>query len=1098
MPLLVVEKLRRRIPEIVAAALRGRVLVDGVLTCGAPGAAAESAMAAPPARDATIWQALRFGACWGGRPGTDPDAILPPIGEHTPPLDGGSNHWLWGRLCVPAAWRGHDVLLALDWEGQGLASVEAIVYLDGQALAGIDEFHRAVLLPAAVHAGEHDVFVRCYVPRAQRFGGLFLQVRDPTIFHLGHMMQALLGVVESGQEGDASRYAILEYLDRAYALLDLCEGWQSGRFAASAQAAFQLLCDAMRTLPVADAGVGKSPLMRRPRVIATGHAHLDVAWLWPLWRTRQKVAHTVATALHLMERYPTYHFSMSQPQVYQYLQQDDPALYARLMQRVAEGRFEPVGMMWLEADCNIPSGESLVRQLTQGARFFNDAFGELQHVVWLPDVFGYSAALPQLMRGCGIDCFMTTKISWNQFNRMPVDTFRWRGIDGSEVLTHFVTATDDPVGHPADAQSYTYVGQMTAGQVVGTWNHYRQKAINTELLYIYGWGDGGGGPTEGMLEAAQVFHDLPGFPRVEFGRVDRFFADLYARVWDDPRLPIWSGELYLEYHRGTYTSQSRTKQANRAAELLYREAEWLNAWAQVCGAANQQARLDEGWRLILLNQFHDILPGSSISQVYADSAAQYAEVQRIGQAVRAAQFAAVVSAAADDSADVVVVNSLPWERQDVVHVGVGVSAHAFVDHTGAALPTQVVEEPDGQAALLIALTTPSYGYTTLRRVATASDSAPKVPVGAGCLRPQMIISRSSIDNGELRLELDDHGEIVSLYDRRYAREVVAKHNTMNQLVAYEDRPLAWDAWDIDVFYEQKPYPVRDIVGWQVVEEGPLRATLAMSRRIGSSVITQRISLWRDSRRVDIVTQVDWQERQMLLRALFPLAINARQATCEIQFGAVERPTHRNTSWDWARFEVCAQRWVDLSEGDYGVALLNNGKYGYSLHHNVVGLSLLKGAVLPDPDADRGRHCFTYSLFPHAGDWRVAQVPRRAYELNAPLLAMAREVIAASGPTRTSVQCAAQVSPSTSFLSSPTEHIVVETIKVADDGDGLIVRLYEAHNQRGPAQVTFARPVLRAVEVDLLERVVGPVAVVGSEISFDVRPFEVKTLRVWLQ
>jgi alpha-mannosidase len=341
-----------------------------------------------------------------------------------------------------------------------------------------------------------------------------------------------------------------------------------------------------------------------------------------------------------------------------------------------------------------------------------------------------------------------------------------------------------------------------------------------------------------------------------------------------------------------------------------------------------------------------------------------------------------------------------------------------------------------------------------------------------------------LENAELRLELDDNGEIARLYDKTVGREALLPGTPANQLVAYEDRPMQWDAWDIDIFYEEKPYAVREIIDWRVSESGPLRAAITLTRRLGTSTITQHICMWHDSRRIDFATEVDWRERQTLLRALFPLNINATRATCEIQFGAVERPTHRNTSWDWARFEVCAQRWVDLSEGDYGVALLNDGKYGHSLHHNTLGISLLKGAIFPDATADIGQHNFTYSLYPHQGDWRAAQVVRRAYELNAPLFA------------RTLPH---PIEHDAWFLAPGTgaEHIVVETVKIADDGSGLIVRLYETHNQRGPASLRFARPVARAAETDLLERELGPVEVAGSEVRFSVRPFEVKTLRVQL-
>lgn len=1081
--MLTYEKLALRTPEIIAAAVRASTPIEEVWACVAPGLPAENAMAAPPPPDDASWAPIQPRRLWGGAPGDDPSAIPLSVGWEIP-TSGGGNHWLRANLEVPEDWRGKPVLVELQWEKGQHTRIEGLVYLDGQTLSGIDTHHWTVLLPAEAHRGSHELLLRCYVPFALPFDGLRLVLRDEKIFRFGHTFAAMLGAVATYPDASTERHAMLNALNTAYNMLDLREGWQSERFAASSHAALEYLQSLAANTGPAEAvapaitGLNITP----PNVIATGHAHLDVAWLWPLWRTRQKVAHTVANALHLMDRYPDYRFSMSQPQVYAFLKRDDPELYARLKARAAEGRFETVGMMWLEVDCNLAGGESLVRQLTFGARFFAEEFGEVNHVVWLPDVFGYSAALPQLMRGCGISCFMTTKISWNQSNRMPVDTFRWRGIDGAEVLAHFLTATADPVRHPADPQSYTYNGNMTAGEVSGLWNHYRQKDINNELLYLYGYGDGGGGPTEGMLEAARVFGNLPAFPRVAQGRADEYFERLYKRLWNDPRLPTWAGELYLEYHRGTYTSQARIKQANRAAELLYREAEWLNAWAHLLGADNHQSDLNEGWRLILLNQFHDVLPGSSIAPVYVESHAQYAHVQEVGHEVRATATGYLLSnQQAEENtrpATIAVFNSLPWDRVDAVSIPLSIvqSAPDLFSANGDEL-TQVVEELSGEQAILVEVDAPSYGYGVVSPDNLAHHRQ------ASRSSAQLKVTRNSLQNDELRLELDDNGEVASLYDLKRGREIVAEGGRANQLIAYEDRPLHWDAWDIDVFYREKPYPVNTVQDWRVVEEGPVRAAIEITRRLGESVIQQHICLWRASRRVDFVTEVDWQERQTLLRALFPLRINAMRATCEIQFGAVERPTHRNTSWDQARFEVCAHRWVDLSEGDYGVALLNDGKYGHSLHDNVLGLSLLKGAIFPDPDADRGLHRFTYSLLPHAGDWRAGQVVRRAYELNAPLRAV--PLTSAPGPGRVS------------FLSTDNDHIVVETVKVAEDGDGLIVRLYEAHNQRGHATIRFERAVRSAEETDLLERPTGQVEADGNMISFEVRPFEVKTFRVRL-
>jgi len=1061
------EKLQKRVPQILAAAVRDARPLDGIATVAAPGSADQSAMAPAPAVDAA-WRPLTAGEVWGVAPGAAGAAPPRDIGWGIPE-NGGSTHWLRATMEVPSEWRGRQVLLAMEWAGAGQASQEAILYLDGSALAGVDEFHRAVLLPAEAHQGQHEVLLRVYVPYPLPFGGLRLLLRDEHIWRLGITMRALLEAAETYRESDVAGHRLFAAVNDAYTLLDLRSGWQSDAFASSAREALAVLERTIAELPPA-AG---------PVLLSTGHAHLDTAWLWPLWRTHQKVAHTAATALHLMERYGDYHFSMSQPQVYEYLRQDDPELYERVKACVADGRFEPVGMMWIEADCNVPSGEALVRQMKDGARWFEAQFGSSPLNVWLPDVFGYSAALPQIMRLCGVPVFMTTKISWSQFNRMPHDTFRWRGIDGSEVLTHFVTATSAPLKHPAEAQFYTYVGHMTGAEVFGTWNHYREKQLTDELLYIYGWGDGGGGPTEEMLEAMQVFRRLPNCPRPQPGRAGEFLQRLYERVWDDPRLATWVGELYLEYHRGTYTSQSRTKQANRRAELQLREAEWLNAWSVLQGGPDCQAELDAAWRLVLLNQFHDILPGSGVRLVYADSNAQFEEVSRATHEV-AEQAAKLLGRAEDGGrraeesfalrppSSVLIWNSLPWERRELVALPADAGADGIV---------QQVQELDGSRAVLVEATAPSLGFTRVQRGGEdVGDAGPTALPG----RPELRVERRLLANSELRVELDSNGEIASLTDLRYGREVALGGQTLNQLVAFEDRPLNWEAWDIDIFYEEKPYPVREIVDWRIVEQGPLRAAIEIVRRVGDSTIRQQLRLHRGSRRLDFVTEVDWQERQTLLKALFPLDVNTPHATCEIQFGAVERPTHRNTSWDVARFEVCAHRWVDLSEDGYGVALLNDGKYGHSFRDTTVGLSLLKGGIFPDPDADRGTHRFTYSLLPHRGDWREAQVTRRAYELNAPLRA----------------RPAAEGSPdSGSFLSCSAEHVVVETVKTADNGDGTIVRLYEAHNRRGPVELRFGRTVASAVEVDLRERERGPATIARDTLRCEVRPFEIKSFRV---
>ena len=1039
-----VQKLQAFISQLSKAVERRDVAVTPIFV-----APADGPMAAPPNSDGSSWQRLEVGQLYGVEHGTV---------------------WLRADLRIPEAMQGQQVVMQLYWDTTaqdwGLLRLEATAFLDGMAIGGFDWRHQVLVLPEQANDGQtHTFTLQTYTSVPMPFGGIVLLQRNQHIWHLFHLMQTSLNIVLALDKHDIASHTMLHHLNTAYSLLDLREGYYSERFVASAQEALDYL-QAHLTVGL-NAG-------NRPHVVVSGHAHLDVAWLWPYWRTRQKIAHTVSNVLALMDRYPYYYYSQSQPQLLQWLKEDLPEVFARVKERVAEGRFEPVGAMWVEADCNLTSGESLVRQILHGTHFTRQEFGITPSLIWLPDVFGYSAALPQIMRGCNISTFMTTKISWNQFNRMPCDTFRWRGIDGSEVLTHFITAPD---AQPANVTYYTYNGPLQPSGILGTWTNYQQQAINDELLYLCGWGDGGGGPTEKQLERIPVMADMPDFPTVQMGRVTDYFDALYERVWDNPRLPTWVGELYLEYHRGTYTSQAHVKQANRRAELLYRDAELLNAWAGLYGMPSRQAELNEGWRHILLNQFHDVLPGSSIAEVYADVRRIYAEIRAIGEQQRNASIAVLCKQLGQVGNMPVLLNTLPWERTDPISLPVSAS----ISSEG----TQQVTNWDGEPFLLLdGVHVPSCGATFLQTDTVHTSLAEHQACSAVYTETGIVLS-----NDYYELTLDTQGEIDRLYDKRAARDVLVVGQTGNQIVAFEDRPMKFDAWDIDIYYEEKPYPVREAATARVIEEGPLRATVEVVRTFLSSRITQRISLWRNSPRIDFATEVDWHEHQMLLKAVFPVAINNARATYEIQFGSVERPTHRNTSWDLARFEVCAHRWVDLSEGGYGVSLLNDSKYGHDIHDTAMRLTLLKSGVYPDPNADQGLHRFTYSLLPHQGDWRAAQTVRRAYELNVPVLS----VMGDSDVLETSVSKPAAIS----FIRTDCEHIVVETVKPAEDGDGLIVRLYEAHNQRGQGKLFFATNIVSARECNLLEESSGDAFYQENILTFSVRPFEIKTFRVHL-
>ncbi len=585
---------------------------------------------------------------------------------------------------------------------------------------------------------------------------------------------------------------------------------------------------------------------------------------------------------------------------------------------------------------------------------------------------------------------------------------------------------------------------------------------------------------------------MPNFPVVRWGTVDSYFSRLYERVWDNPQLPRWVGELYLEYHRGTYTSQARMKQLNRRSEIFYREVELLSAWASLYGMPSRQEFLNGGRRLLLLNQFHDVLPGSSIHEVYEDAERIYAEARIVGEEVRSEALAVLSKQFGLNERGIAFFNTLPWERTEPLQI-VG-STMADVNET------QKTTDWDGNEIVLVdGVSMPPCGVSIFSEPSIAPDESIEQTCSVGTTDAGHI----TLQNTYYELTLDAHGEIQRLYDKHAEREVFISGQTGNQLIAYEDRPLNFDAWDIDIYYEEKPYPLHNAPTMRILEEGPVRVCVEIERSYLKSRITQRVSLWRSSPRIDIATEIDWHEHQTVLKAVFPLAINSTRATYEIQFGSVERPTHRNTSWDMARFEVCAHRWADVSEGDYGFSLLNDCKYGHDCHDNVLRLTLLKSGVYPDPDADQGIHRFTYSLLPHQGDWRDAQTVRHAYELNAPAFVLSAPSEATSKRNQNpNAALDDDVQPSDiltieaySLVYTDCEHVVIDTVKPAEDGNGLIVRLYEAHNQRGGGTLTFANTISAAQECNLLEAPLQDVAYTENNFAFQVRPFEIKTFRV---
>jgi len=725
-----------------------------------------------------------------------------------------------------------------------------------------------------------------------------------------------------------------------------------------------------------------------------------------------------------------------------YLMEDDPEIFHEIQDRVKEGRWEPIGGMWVEADCNISSGESLVRQFLLGRSFFKQHFGPDAEspVLWLPDVFGYAWNLPQLIKEAGMEYFFTIKIGWSQYNRLPFDSFWWQGLDGTKVLTHFSTTKN-----PESAHASTYNSDASPGQILGTWLNFQNKddapaGKSLPMLMSYGWGDGGGGPTREMVENILEMEDFPGSPRVKPGRVIDFYRDL-EEVSEN--LPVWNGELYLEFHRGTYTTQARVKRANRKMEFALHDAEFLAAGASIYIPDYQYPHqdLEDAWKLVCLNQFHDILPGSSIAPVYQESLDQYTQVENLADQVCLTALAELEKYFGSN----LIINPTSFVRDEPV----------------------LLDDKYIQSGSL-----PPYSINPLGPLGLETEATGK-----------LICKKDLLENDFLKVVFNKNGDITRIYDKNADREVLPEGALANQWIAFEDRPLNWDAWDIDIFYDDKSWLAEPASSIEVLNNDPLRASLLITRKILSSVYTQKISLSHDSPRLDFEIEIDWQERKVLLKAAFPVDVLSPEATYEIQWGNVKRPTHQNTSWDWARFETAAQKWVDLSEGGYGVSLLNDCKYGHDIHGNTMRLTLLRGTTAPDPDADLGIHNFSYSLFPHQGSWDEGTI-REAYAINNPLMIWKGE---GSAP--------AETEHGISLVQVDQPNLVIETIKAAQDGEGLIIRLYESQRMRGRTTLTAGFPIKQAWQTNILEENQKNLDIKGNQLEFSYKPYQIITLRV---
>ncbi len=952
------------------------------------------------------------------------------IGEPLGPL--WATYWVRVTAEVPEAWRGARV--DLHWDSRS----EALLRLDGRTAQGLNIGRSAARLVESAEGGEtltFDIEVACNRAlgaaedmrspnEPYRLVACELRRFDPEAWALFHDFE-VLRQLEADHEppqtprsfGGADPRVLRPALDTTW----------SGRLKHRLNQTCNILDpENPATWPAARAILADLLSVRNGGVVhelsAIGHAHIDTAWLWPIEETWRKCQRSFANVLALMDAYPEFKFACSQACQYAVIEDLDPDLFVRIKAKVAAGQWIPVGGSWVEPDCNLPSGESICRQFLYGQRYFERTFGARSRTFWNPDVFGYAGQLPQLMRQAGMDRFLTQKLSWNKFTAPSHHSFHWRGLDGSSVLTHFP---------PVD----TYNAVATMEELRYHAANYKDADRTTEALYLFGHGDGGGGPNATMVENLRRARDLLGVPRTETRSPHEFFDRLEA---DAGELATIEGELYFEYHRGTYTSQAEIKRLNRLCEGRLQDLEFA---ATACGLAGLSApsrdAVEQLWRVLLVNQFHDILPGSSIAEVYERARPELAALADTAANETNACLAGLTNDEGDDWRPI---NAIGFPRAGVA------------------------ETPDGDLCFVTA------EPFAAGRIAETDDQVSLTELPGGDIR---------LENGQIVAILTPAGAVRSLIHKATGRDALSE--PANRFVLYDDRPTLFEAWDIDPFALETGREATGAHHCEILERGPLRAAVRFEHKIGkASGLTQTIRLDAASGRLDFDTTIDWRERRTLLKAVFPLAPKAMRATYETMFGAVERPTHSNTDADLAQYEVPSHRWADLSEPAFGVSLLTDSRYGYATFGQVMSLSLLRGTASPDRHADLGIHRLAYALYPHAGDWRDAGTVGEAARFNRPLLWTRGDV----------AEVLAQP-----LASAESANVVIDTIKPAEDGDGWVVRLYEAHGSATAARVKFG-PALSGVWIsNTLEDRGAAIAFADGGCDLALGPWQIATLRL---
>ena len=976
------------------------------------------------------WWTLRIGEMWG-----------------EPKITG----FFRRTIEIPEPFRGRKLALRIYVGGDG------VMRINGTPYHGLDPFRYVVPLNEDVTAGgSFDVEIEQYI--AWHCG--------PTEKFAHTLDMAELAVFD---EDVHAAYWDLKCAEKALEIPDIDESLQ--KFLE------KNLWDAMKLVPLQEA----DPASLREKILAAGrqvrgtiyacdrfkgaglqnlvgHSHLDIVYMWPEREYIRKLARTHSTMLRLMEIYPQFCFSQSQAKLYADLKKHYPALFEQIKARVAEGRWEPIGAFWVEPDCNLISGESFVRQILHGQQFFQNEFGLRSRTCWQPDVFGLSWGLVQILARSGVQYLISNKmVPWSDTNDWTLHTFHWEGLDGSRVLGII------PPGH--------FIGTVDPDMMVTQWRAFSDKQTVGETLHVFGWGDGGGGPDIEEIEGGLRYADFPGMTPTKFNTAEASFDSIAEKVTDD-NVPTLRDEIYLEAHRGTFTTKGRIKKLNRRHELLCRDAEMAASFAWLSGEDYPEADLHAAWERLLNTQFHDAVPGTHVNEVWHDLLNDHAFISATAGAVKAASMEALLGKA-DATGDVLVVlNPTGHARSDVLTVPAGaLSGRAVLDDAGNPLPRQAATNLDGTEVVLVRVAdVPPCGYRTYKLGEAKPPRTDGPCAGEGVL-----------ENELLRAVFNERGEVVSLLDKEAGREVLVEGRAGNRFQLFEDTPGVYDAWDIVDTYREHEIDITGGESLRVDEVGPIRASLLLEKPFAGSKIRQRICLYAGEKRLRFETEVKWTERQRLLKVAFPVEVNTRTATYDIAFGNMDRPNHRNTPYDAAKFEVPAHQWMDMSQGDYGVSLLNDCKYGHEAAGKMMRLSLLKGSIHPDPESDIDTHHFTYALMPHAGTWREGETVRRALELNVPLTAR--------------VVSAAPAEAAKSYIECDAPGVTLEAVKRSMDGQDLIVRMVERHNGSPAGTLQLAWPVKQAWSCNLMEENEDELPVSDGAVRIAFRPYEIKTIRL---